>query len=159
MRARIIGRGPLWTALGLMAICGFAATGCSTRQVIPVPYYEQDRKYWAHAVLSIPVDEIYRQALQVAEQIRTKNVKIVSTDPTRHRIEITNGTQTAVFLAEGLDAKNTWITIMADGRIIQDVNGKEEKAQEADEDFALEIISNLCKAISIECAILEKRKW
>jgi hypothetical protein len=142
-----------------MAICGFAATGCSTRKAILVPYYEQDRKYQAHAVLSIPVDEIYRQALQVAEQVRAKNVKIVSTDPTRHRIEVTNGTQTAVLLAEGLDAKNTWITIMADGRIIQDVNGKEEKAQEADEDFALEIISNLCKAINIECAILKKSKW
>jgi hypothetical protein len=158
MRTRIIGKGPLWTALGLMAICEFA-TGCSTRQIIPVPYSEQDRKYQAHAVLSIPVDEIYSRALQVAEQVRAENVKIVSTDPTRHRIEVTNGTQTAVFLAERLDAKNTWITIMADGRIIQEVNGKEEKAKEAEEDFALEIIANLCKAINIECAILKKWKW
>ena len=140
-----------------MAICGIAATACSTRKAILVSYHEQDRKYKADAVLSTPVDEIYRQALQVAEQVRAKGVKIVSTDPTKHRIEVTNGTQTAVFLAEGLDAKNTWISIMADGRIIQDVNGKEEKAQEAYEDFALEIISNLCKAIDIECTIL--RKW
>ncbi len=157
MRTRIIGRGPLWTALGLMAICGFAATACSTRKAIVIPYHEQERKYKADAVVSIPVDEIYRQALQVAEQVRAKSVNIVRTDPTRHRIEVTNGTQTAVFSAEGLDAKNTWITITADGRIIQDVNGKEEKAQEAYEDFALEIISNLCKAIDIECTIL--RKW
>ncbi len=158
MRTRIIGRGPLWTALGLMAICGFAATACSTRKAILVPYDEQERKYQANAMLSLPVDETYRRALQVAEQVRGKDVKIVSTDPTRHRIEVTNGTQTAVFLAGGVDAKNTWITIMADGRIIQDGKRKEEKPQEVYEDFAVEIISNLCKALDIECTILKKWK-
>jgi len=160
MRTKTNGGRALWMAVGIAALCGLAISACAGRKPVPdpIPTSYMEPRYLAHAIVSVPVDDIYRKALQFAEDGNAKHLKILCSDPTSHRIEVSNGTQTAVFSAERLDVKYTWITIMADGLMTQEINPKEENSQEPSGDPGFEMVANLCKAIGIECAILKKAR-
>ncbi len=154
MRASTVLRGSIrrWV-LGLTGLYALSITGCSTATPIAVRYSEKDRQYKAEGLVSNPIDQIYENALQVAEQRKDKNVKIVRTDKARHRIEVTDGIRTGTFMGERLDAQNSWITIMVD---VPEIKDTEKKPQEVNRDPALEILSNLCKAVKVECTIFKK---
>ena len=141
--------------LGLTALYAVSITGCSTTAPMSVRYYEKEKQYIAEAQISLPVDEIYKKALQVAEERKDKNVKIVSTDEARHLIEVTDGVQTATFVAKQLDPKYSWITVMANVPGKQDLKEEKKGQQEENRDLALQIVSNLCKAIKAECTVVK----
>ncbi len=143
-------------ALGLTGLFALIAMGCSTAAPMAVRYSEKEMRYKAEGVVSNPVDQLYENALKVAEQRKDKNLKIVKTDQANHRIEVTDGVRTGIFMAEGLDAHNSWITIMVDVPEIKGLKDAEKKPQEGNRNLALQILSNLCKAIKVECTLFKK---
>lgn len=143
-------------ALGLTGVYALFILGCSTAAPMAVRYSEKDMRYKAEGLVSNSVGQIYENALKAAEQRKDKNFKIVRTDQANHRIEVTDGIRTGIFMAEGLDAQNSWITIMVDVPEIKGLKDMEKKPQEENRDLALQILSNLCKAIKVECTLFKK---
>ncbi len=156
MRAStIVGRLiPGW-ALGLAGLYAVSITGCSTAPPMSIRYYEKEKRYIAEAQVALPVDQIYKNALQVAEESKAKNVKIVSTNEARHLIEVTDGVQTVTFVAKQLDAEYSWITVMANVPGKNYLKETNKKPQEENRDLALQIVSDLCKAIKAECTVVK----
>jgi hypothetical protein len=130
--------------------------GCIAAIPVAVRYFTKDNHYVAEAKIPLSVDQVYKNALQRAEEGKDKNLQIVKKDDAKHMIEITDGVQKAVFGGKELDAKNSIITVMADVPEKKDVKEAKEEMIRAEKELALRIINAVCEASKVECTIVKK---
>ena len=143
-------------ALGMAGLFTITITGCFVAIPAAVWYFKKDNHYVAEAQIPLSVDQVYKNALQRAEEGKDKNLQILKKDDAKRMIEITDGVQKAVFEAKELDARNSIITVMADVPEKKDVKDAKEEMIKTEKELALRIISAVCEASKVECTIVKK---
>jgi hypothetical protein len=142
--------------LGMAGFFTITITGCFVAIPAAVWYFKKDNHYVAEAQIPLSVDQVYKNALQRAEEGKDKNLQILKKDDAKRMIEITDGVQKAVFEAKELDARNSIITVTADVPEKKDVKDAKEEMIKAEKELALRIISTVCEASKVECTIVKK---
>lgn len=133
--------------VGLVFVVAVAAFLNSCVLAIPavVHYYQSQSNYVASAEVRGSAEEIYRTAIKEAEA-RAPEIKIIKRDDAERKLEITDGVETASFLATQLSDEVSQIFVLA----------KSPEGAKKEKELALRIIEVLCESLGVDYTVTQK---